>query len=252
MFDNQLVSVITPAYNASKFISKTIDSVVKQTYKDIELIIVDDKSTDNTVEIIREYQKTYPFIRLFEQEVNAGAAVARNTAMSKARGRYLAFLDSDDVWLSDKLEKQLSQMKNTGSVFSFAAIEMIDEDGNLLKSHRHIPKSVDYRFLLKNTAIATSSVLLDRNAFANFTMPLRRSGQDYATWLQLLRNGVVARGIDEVLVQYRVSSNSLSSNKFKSVKQVFDIQTKDENISKIKASMNCIAFAWNAFKKHFL
>ena len=164
----------------------------------------------------------------------------------------IAFLDSDDVWLPEKTERQLGLMKKTGSPLSYTAIEMIGEDGTLIKPHRKVKESVDYRFLLRNTMIATSSVIADRELLYDFRMPLRRSGQDYATWLRLLRGNKVAVGINEVLVRYRISGNSLSSNKFKSVKQVWEIQTRDEGIGKLCAAFNLLCFCFNAFKKHFM
>lgn len=252
IFDGTLVSVITPVYNAERFIAKAIDSVLAQTYPNIEMILVDDRSTDRSAEIIKSYTEKHPNVIYKLQEKNMGAAVARNTALTLARGRYVAFLDSDDIWLPDKTERQLELMKKTGSPLSYTAIEMIGEDGTLIKPHRKVKESVDYRFLLRNTMIATSSVIADRELLYDFRMPLRRSGQDYATWLRLLRGNKVAVGINEVLVRYRISGNSLSSNKFKSVKQVWEIQTRDEGIGKLCAAFNLLCFCFNAFKKHFM
>ena len=141
-------------------------------------------------------------------------------------------------------------MKEVNAPFSFTAIEMIDEQDVLVKPKRKVKEKIDYNFLLKNTMIPTSSVIVDRMQLGDFRMPLRRSGQDYATWLQLLRNGAVAYGVDEALVQYRVGGKSLSSNKFKSIKQVWDIQVKQENISPIKATYHTGFFVLNALKKY--
>ena len=129
---------------------------------------------------------------------------------------------------------------------------MIDQKGKTIKSKRKLKETCDYGYLLHNTIIATSSVIIDRTVLGDFRMPLRRGGQDYATWLSLLRNGTVAYGINEGLVKYRVGSNSLSSNKFKSIKQVWEIQTQDEHINKIFAAFHVGCFAFNAAKKYFL
>ena len=247
-----LVSVITPVYNAGKVIEETIKSVFNQTYKNIELVLVDDCSKDNSAEIIGKYRDVFPGIIYFLQPKNMGAGAARNKALELARGQYVAFLDADDLWLPEKTEKQLNLMAERKSPFSYTAIEMIDEEGNTIKGKRNLKESCDYKYLLHNTIIATSSVIVDRVVLGDFRMPLRRGGQDYATWLKLLREGTVACGINEALVRYRVGSNSLSSNKFKSIRQVWEIQTQDEGINKMRAACHVACFVFNAFKKYFM
>ncbi len=251
-FQEGLVSVITPVYNAEKYIAGTISSVLIQDYKNVEIILVDDCSRDNSANIIKELQKTHPNIVYYLQQTNQGAGAARNKALELARGQYVAFLDSDDLWKEGKLSRQIALMKKENSPFSYTAIEMIDSENNLIKPKRDLREVCDYHYLLHNTIIATSSVIVDRNVLGDFRMPLRRGGQDYATWLKLLRGGAVACGINEALVKYRVAAGSLSSNKFKSVKQVWEIQTQDEGINKIKASVNVLCFMFNAFKKYLI
>lgn len=246
------VSVITPVYNAEKYISKTLESVFAQTYKDIEIVLVDDCSKDDSAQIIAEYKEKHSKIIYYLQPKNMGAGAARNKALELASGQYVAFLDSDDLWLPEKTEKQIKLMKKKKSPFSYAAIEMMDEEGKTIKGKRNLKETCDYKYLLHNTIIATSSVIVDRTVLGDFRMPLRRGGQDYATWLSLLRNGVVACGINETLVRYRFGSDSLSSNKFKSIKQVWEIQTQDEHINKVSAGFHVGCFAVNAAKKYFL
>lgn len=246
------VSVITPVYNAEKYLRSTIDSVLNQTYKNIEIILVDDCSTDNSAEIIKDIMGKHPEVVYFKQSDNWGAGAARNKALEIARGQYVAFLDSDDLWIFNKIEKQICFMKESGCPFSYTAIEMIDEDGNIIKKRRNISEQCDYNYLLHNTIIATSSVVLDRSVLGDIRMPLRRGGQDYATWLKLLRTGIVAYGINESLVKYRIRKDSLSSNKLKSVKQIWEIQTKDEKIKKSRVVINIGCFAINALKKYLL
>lgn len=247
-----LVSVIMPIYNAEKYLADAVNSIFEQDYKNIEVVLVDDCSTDRSVEIIAEFQKEHPKIIYHLQEKNMGAGAARNKALELAKGRYVAFLDSDDLWMPTKIQRQLDLMKMKKSPFSYTAIEMIDENNNTIKTKRTIRETCDYKYLLHNTIIATSSVVIDRTVLGDFRMPLRRGGQDYATWLMLLRNGAVACGINEVLVRYRVSSGSLSSNKLKSIKQVWEIQTKDEGMNKISAAFHVLCFGFNAFKKYFM
>lgn len=191
------VSVITPVYNVEKYIDKTLESIFAQTYKDIEIVLVDDCSKDNSAQIIARYKEKHPEIIYFLQPKNMGAGAARNKALELASGQYVAFLDSDDLWLPKKTEKQIKLMKEKKSPFSYAAIEMMDEEGKTIKGKRNLKETCDYKYLLHNTIIATSSVIVDRSMLGDFRMPLRRGGQDYATWLSLLRNGAVACGINE-------------------------------------------------------
>ena len=251
-FNNEIVSVIIPIYNSEKYISKTLDSVLNQTYKAIEIVLVDDCSIDNSKQIINEYLKKHECIAYYRLEKNFGAAVARNKALELAKGRYIAFLDSDDLWYPQKIEKQIALMKQNNISICYTAIEMIDENDKLIKGKRNVLEKVDYKFLLKNTMLATSTIVIDRKLIGNFKMPLIKSGQDYATWLLLMRNGTNAHGINEVLVMYRKGRNSLSSNKMKNINQVWNIQTKNEKINPLSATYNSICYAFNALKKHYL
>lgn len=243
-----LVSVIIPVYNSAKYIEETINSVLNQIYQNFEIIIVDDCSTDDSCKIIENLKDKR--IRLIKLEKNSGVAVARNTAIENANGQYIAFLDSDDTWVRNKLQLQMEQMEEEVS-FSYTAIGMIDEKNQIVKEHISVPVECSYRLLQKNTLIATSTVLLDRNYIRYFKMPNMRSGQDYATWMMILREGIVAHGINKPLVFYRKRNSSLSSNKMKSVKQVWTIQRKQENINIIRVSFNIISFSIHAFIKHF-
>ena len=247
-----LVSVITPVYNAEKYIDRTLGSVFAQTYKDIEIVLVDDLSKDRSAEIIKNYQETHPEIVYFLQPKNMGAGHARNKALELARGQYVAFLDADDVWKPEKIEKQVKLLREKSGSFCFTAIEMIDGDDKLIKGKRKVKEEIDYKFLLSNTMIPTSGVLVDRCIKGDFRMHLRRGGQDYATWLKLLRDGSPAYGIDEALVGYRIDGESLSSNKLKSVKQIWEIQTQDEGINKPIVIKNLIVWMVNSMKKYEL
>lgn len=251
-YQQGLVSIITPVYQSERFIERTILSVLAQSYQNWEMILIDDCSHDKSAEIIQKFVEKDKRIKYLRLGTNSGAAVARNKAIEMAQGEYLAFLDSDDLWEPSKLEKQLEFMKEKNSNFSFTRIKIIDSNNNTIKETIPIPLKVDYNYLLKRTVIATSTVIINRHNITNFSMPLRRGGQDYATWLQLLRNIDYAYGLNECLTLYRVSSHSLSSNKFSSIRQVYEIQTEDEHISRIKAIYNTFFFCVYAFKKHFL
>ena len=248
----ELVSVIMPIYNTEKYLVETLNSIFSQDYKNIEIVLVDDCSKDKSAEIIFELQKTHPEIVYHLQEKNLGAGAARNKALELANGQYAAFLDSDDIWMPGKISRQIELMKAKNSPFSYTAIEMMNENSETIKEKRNIKETCDYKYLLHNTIIATSSVVIDRTVLGDFRMPLRRGGQDYATWLMLLHNGTVAQGINDALVRYRVASGSLSSNKFKSIRQVWEIQTQDEGINKFSAAFHVLCFIFNAFKKYFM
>lgn len=243
---------MTPVYKAARYIEETIRSVQAQTYKDWELLLIDDCSPDNSGEIIERLAQADARIRYHRLEQNSGAAVARNTAIGMARGEYLAFLDSDDLWEPEKLSRQARFMQEKGCAFSYTRIRMTDAEGNTLKDDIHVPEKISYQGLLRQTVIATSTVMLNRTKLPDFRMPLRRGGQDYATWLQILRETGYAYGLNETLTVYRTSSDSLSSNKLDSVRQVFEIQTQDEHINPLSAAFNTFCFCWYAFKKHYM
>lgn len=245
-----LISVIIPVYNCGNFIKSTLDSVLGQTAGNFEVVIVDDCSTDDSAEIAKEYCNSHENFIYLRQETNGGVAAARNRALKAASGRYVAFLDSDDIWLPEKTEIQ-QKLLSEGAAITFTAIEMIDEQGKVIKPKRKVKERVNYKFLLKNTMIPTSSVIVDRAVCGDFNMP-ECDAEDYATWLSLMRGGIDACGVDRALVQYRVRNNSLSSKKTGSIKEVWNVQTKQERIGKFRAFFNVIAFCFNAFKKHFL
>lgn len=247
-----LVSIITPVYNAEGVIERTIQSVINQTYRNWELILVDDCAKDNSANIINKMASGEKRIKYLKLEQNSGAAVARNIGIKMASGNYLAFLDADDCWLEDKLQRELDLMKEKDCAFVYAATQMIDEKDQKLGDFTPVPEWTDYKHLLKRTVIATSTVLLDMGKIGDFSMPLRRSGQDYATWLMLLRRVDKAYGINDPLTLYRITPKSLSSNKFKSIKQVYSIQTKDEGLNPFYAGYNTLCFCLYAFKKHFM
>lgn len=247
-----LVSVITPVYNVEKYLDRTLNSVFAQTYNNIEIVLVDDQSKDRSAEIIKRYQKDHPEIVYFLQPENKGAGYARNKALEIAKGQYVAFLDADDLWKPEKIEKQINLLEKEKGSFCFTAIEMIDGNDNIIKGKRKVIEKVDYKYLLSNTMIPTSGVMIDRTIKGDFKMHLRRGGQDYATWLKLLRDGSVAYGIDEALVCYRIDGESLSSNKIKSIKQIWEIQSREECISRIIVCFHIIKWCWNSIKKYWM
>ncbi|PFA05077.1 glycosyltransferase family 2 protein [Bacillus cereus] len=247
-----LVSIVTPSYNANSFIEKTIQSVQSQTYKNWEMIIIDDVSKDNTCELIKEESKKDNRIRLIELKENSGAAIARNTGINNARGKYVAFLDSDDLWLPEKLEKQLAFMQNNDIAFSFTGYQIMNQDGTLTDKVVHVPGKINYNGLLKNTIIGCLTVMLDIEKLGKIQMPNIRTRQDTATWLKILRQGHYAYGLDEVLSKYRKVENSISSNKFKMAKMNWKLYREIEGLSILKSAWCFGNYALNGVVKHFV
>nr|WP_072710233.1 glycosyltransferase family 2 protein [Salinicoccus alkaliphilus] len=229
------VSVITPAYNAERFIKETIQSVLDQTYSDWEMIIVDDRSKDRTVEYIKEMQSKDARIRLIELEENSGSAVARNTAIENAAGRYIAFLDSDDRWMPEKLERQLRFMQDKDAAFSFTAYVRTLEDGTETDYISRTPATVDWDALMKRCVIGCLTVMLDREKTGEVKMVDIRTRQDYALWLELTRRGFTAHGLADVLAKYRVVDDSISSNKWRAAKRNWYVFRQIESQSLPKA-----------------
>lgn len=249
----KLVSIITPMHNAEKFVARTIESVQKQTYTDWEMIIVDDGSSDGSADIVQTYAKSDTRIHYKRLDQNAGVAQARNIAIQSAVGRYIAFLDSDDIWKPDKLRRQLALMQETGTMFCYTACGVIDEDGKESGRVRHVPERVAYKDLLKGNVIPCLTVLLDRKQLSqqgiNVAMPLVPH-EDYAAWLSILKQGVVADGINEILAEYRVNKKSVSANKLQAMKWTWQIYRKQEKLGLVK-SMECfLGYLYQAGRKH--
>lgn len=247
-----LVSIITPSYNSSRFIADTIHSVLNQTYSHFELIIVDDCSKDDSWEIISAFSIKDERIKIYQLDHNSGAATARNYGIQTAKGKYLAFLDSDDMWDKHKLESQVKFMESNNYVFTFTNYRMIDENGNSLNKTVECPSSVNYKSLLRNTTIGCLTVMLNIEQLGKPVMP-NLQPEDTALWLKILKNNNTnAYCLQKVFASYRIVGNSASSNKFKVAKKMWVVYRKSENISKIKASWYFVHYAWNAVKKHYL
>jgi teichuronic acid biosynthesis glycosyltransferase TuaG len=244
-----LISVITPSYNAAKVIKNTMKSVQMQTYDNWEMIIVDDCSKDDTVAIIKAEQQLDNRIKLIELKENSGAAVARNTAINYANGSFIAFLDSDDQWTEEKLEKQLQFMLEKDVAFSFTAYRLMDENGEVLQKVVNAPKVVNYNFLLKNTIIGCLTVMLNIEKLGKVQMPKIRTRQDLALWLSILKKGNNAYGLNEPLAYYRKVKGSISSNKMKMAKQNWLVYRQIEKLGFLRAAWSFANYAWNSVKK---
>lgn len=249
--EKEKISIITPVYNCEKLIEKTIECVLNQTYKNWEWLLVDDCSPDDSAIIIKKYAKNDNRIKYFKLSENSGAAVARNKALAESNGRFVAYLDADDLWKNDKLEKQVKFMLENQYSFTCTDYEKITETGNSLNKIIKIPKKVDYNLFLRNTIIQTVGVMVDTKLTGKelLKMPNIRRRQDAATWCQLLKNGHDCYECPENLSYYRVVTNSLSSNKFKAIKMNWYWYRKIEKLSLWKACYCFIGYAFNGVRK---
>ncbi|MGT2846759.1 glycosyltransferase family 2 protein [Streptococcus massiliensis] len=226
-----LVSIITPTFNCGEYIGETIESVCNQTYKKWEMIIVDDCSTDNTSKVVEKYLKDDSRIKYYRLTRNSGAAIARTKAIDLSTGNFIAFLDSDDLWSPDKLEKQLTFMKENNIPFSCTSYEQISDSGRLLdRTVTTIPR-IDYNRILLDCPVGNSTVMYNVEILGKFEVPNIPKGNDDALWLKMLKKTEYIYGLDEVLMQYRVRSGSLSRNKFKVIKYHWILYRKIEKLS---------------------
>ena len=246
---DDLVSIIMPAYNAEKYIAEAIESVLKQTYRNWELIIVNDCSIDATEQIVKKYQEQDQRIRLCSLIKNKGVANARNTAIKNAVGRYLAFLDSDDMWLPEKLEKQIGFMKRNNYVFTYHQYRHFassDKVGEIVK----IPSQLDYKDALKGNSIGCLTVCLDKSKIKPFIMPAQRH-EDYITWLNILKeNEIAAYGLQRDFGRYRVDSkDSVSANKLKSAVWTWKVYRDSQLLSVLKSVYYMCFYITSGIKK---
>lgn len=249
---NNLVSVIMPIYNCENFIGYAVESVINQTYDSWELILVDDASTDNSFDIIKKYANKDSRIRFIRFNKNSGAAVARNKAIEVAKGRFIAFLDCDDMWKKEKLEKQIKFMVDNDIAFSYSNFEVVSEDGKNLNKLISPKNELDYKKMLKGNSIGCLTVIIDKDKIGEFKMPLIKKGQDYATWLSILKEGYKAHKIDESLAVYRRRKNSLSGNMVSSLKRTWNIYYNIEKLGIIKSTYFFIIYIIRAIKKRII
>lgn len=229
-----LVSIITPLYNSSLFLDKTINSIISQSYYYWELIIVDDCSQDNSIEIALDFSSKDIRIKVIQMEKNSGAAAARNTAIKAANGRFIAFLDSDDLWHPHKLEKQINFMLKNNYAFSYTAYEKINEEGKVI-GHVGAPMRLNYKQLLMTNEIGCLTAIYDTEILGKVYMPTETKREDYATWLSILKKIDYAYGMPESLGQYRVYANQSSAKKSKMAKENWNLYRNIENLSFIKS-----------------
>ena len=231
--EKELVSIILPTFNSSKFIEQSIRSIQSQTYNNWELLITDDCSTDSTVKILKSYQKTDNRIKIFVLDKNKGAGTARNNSINKSKGRYIAFCDSDDLWFKEKLEKQINFIKLHDLSLTYSGYIEVSESGELLKT-KLSKETISYNQILRNNYIHCFTAIYDSHILGKLYMPEIRKRQDWALWINILSTIGSTRGIIEPLGLYRKRDNSISSNKLQLLKYNWRIYRKHLGFSFLK------------------
>jgi teichuronic acid biosynthesis glycosyltransferase TuaG len=247
---NELVSIITPTYNSAKYITDTIQSVQKQSYKHWEMIIVDDCSQDKTVEIIQNFMDDDHRIHLIQLNKNSGAAKARNAGIEKTSGQYMTFLDADDIWFPDFIENSIKTIKKTGIHFVFSSYKRSNEKLEFVYSDFIVPEKVTYSDILKTNSISCLTAFINVEVLGIKKMPDILKRQDMGLWLQYLKEIPFALGIQEPKAIYRIRENSLSRNKKNLLKYQWHFYRKVEKLSFFESIYYMIHWMIRGFLKY--
>lgn len=229
-----LVSIVVPFYNSMSFLNDCINSVINQTYKDFELILVNDCSLDGSLIIANKYEQLYENVRVIDLKENKGVGNARNVGIEYSNGHFIAFLDSDDIWVPNKLEMQVDFMIKNNCSISFTSYFKFDKDGGTISKKISVPESVFYLQLLKNNVIPLSSAMIIKGDFRNLKFQCV-GHEDFVYWLEALKINGPALGINQPLMYYRISSNSLSHNKFRASIYTWNIYRKIIGMNYLRA-----------------
>lgn len=244
------ISIVMPVYNAQRFLSQTIDSVLSQSYSDFELIMIDDCSTDNSLEILKEYEQKDSRVLVFRNDKNRGVSFTRNFGVKKAKSDYIAFIDSDDMWTADKLEKQINLInKYPDTAVCYTGSGFVDTNSIKSEFVFYVPEEVSFKKLLKQNVISCSSALVKKEWLQKFPMAHDDMHEDFATWLSILKHGGKARGINEPLLIYRVDRNSKSGNKFKSMAMTYRVY-KFMGLNVFQRAYYMIFYTISGIRKH--
>ena len=246
----ELVSIIIPVYNSERFLKDTIKTIKDQTYTNWEAIFVDDCSKDNSLERLEKLSKEDKRVKVLKNEINKGAAITRNKGIDNAKGRFICFLDADDLWDKNKIQKQVEFMKEKNCAFSFTGYEFANAEGIPNGKKVYIPEKMNYKQALKNTTISTITVMFDITKLnkKEIYMPNVQS-EDTATWWKILKKTEYALGLNEILSYYRRGINSHSSNKFKAIKQTWNLYRKVEKLNVFQSIYYFFCYAINAIKR---
>lgn len=247
---NYLVSVIVPCYNAELYISQTIESVLNQTYSNLELLVINDCSSDCSKDIILKFVNRDSRVKYYETTSPSGSpALPRNIGLDNAKGHFVSFLDSDDLWLSDKLKKQIEFFKNTKYKFIFSNCEKMSFDGKISNRFVIEPKEITYNSLLKKCQIPSPSVMIERSIIGS-TRFKNTQKEDYIFWMDILKKGYTAHNCGEVLTRYRVLPQSRSANKFAMVRSQWYVLRNTQHIDFFRSLYYLSHYIVYAVKKY--
>ena len=245
-----MVSVITPSHNAEKFIAQTIESVLTQTYQEWEMIIVDDLSSDGSVQIIETYAHKDPRIKLIKSKQKNGAAGTRNKAIQAAQGRYIAFLDADDLWMPEKLEKQIAFMTQHDLAFTYSSYKVIDKGKDeMLTTFVTLPE-ISYSSILKTCSVGCLTAIYDTEKLGKMYMPDLPTKEDYALWLSIMKKIGTTRGIVEPLAYYRIGETSVSSDKVNAAAWQWKVYRDVEHLGLAKSIYYFANYVYYGIKKY--
>nr|WP_315422946.1 glycosyltransferase family 2 protein [uncultured Pedobacter sp.] len=237
-----LVSIIVPCHNSAKFITATLNSIIAQDYQSWELIIIDDQSTDDTRAIVEKFSSNYNNVQFIPLPKNMGVSNARNVGMAKAIGKYIAFLDSDDIWLENKLSRQVAYMEDKMLAMTFCAYKRINEDGAIISGVTPAPFSVGYEQLLSHNMIIFSTSMILKGVIGNLEFS-KAGHEDWIFFLQLFKKCKLGYGINEPLALYRIRKGSISSNKLKAVVKTWKILRESEKLGLVKSMYHFSKYA---------
>lgn len=253
-YQQEVISIVVPVYNAAPFLNRTLSSIQRQTYENWELLLIDDGSLDDSVKLLEQWkqeQEQKNRICILKNGQNRGAAFSRNQGIRAARGRYLVYLDADDYWEAEKLEKQYRFMQERNCAFSFTGYEFADREGNRNGKVVHVPEQISYQEALSNTIISTITVMFDRTRIPEelLLMPEDCRREDTATWWKILKNGFLAYGLDEALSVYCRHKGSHSSNKIKAVFGTYRMYREQEKLGFVKTMRYMGRYLLGAMKR---
>ncbi len=251
---SELVSIITPTFNAEKYIRATLQSVLNQSYQNWEMILVDDASTDLTVSIIEEFAQKDTRIKLFKLAENSGNGFARNVALEKAAGKYIAYLDADDLWFPLKLEKQIQFLKANNLPFTFSFYDCIDEEGNSLNRRVEAPLNLTYNQLFFCNYVGNLTAIYDVDYFGKIALEASQKRQDWRLWLTILKQIKTTKPVSEPLAFYRIRKDSISSSKFKLIKHNFGVYREFHGYNFVFSVLLMIRFLFTQLiiKPHYI
>ena len=244
------ISIILPVYNSERYLKRTIASIQQQTFIDYEVIAIDDGSTDGSLELLQDWSQNDARVQVLVNAQNTGVAEVRNKGIAQAQGKYICFIDSDDTWHSDKLERQLAFMKQSNADFSCTAYAMVDDEGKFIKNRMLDKQVIILEDLLKENYICCSTVMLKAKIAKQCRMNNGYAHEDYVYWLDLLQSGAKGMALNQVLTRYRLAQAGRSANKGKAAQGRWQIYRQYLNYGIVKSARYFVQYAVNGIKKY--